>query len=624
MRKIILGIFFAIIFLINPGLVKAENEFATNYDVTYDIGIDGMAQITQKITLTNLTSRFYASNFTLSIGSTDVSDVLASDDSGYMPVKVENKDNKTSITVTFNQQVAGLEKSQTFTLKFKSKDFAENLGKTWEVSLPKIPDAANLKDYNLVLSVPVSFGDPTSISPNPKSESQTYDRLFFTFGKEELKKSGVSVNFGTNQIFDYTLRYHLENNSLFPVLTSIALPPDTAFQDVLVSRIIPEPINVTKDDDGNYLAWYRLPRRFKQEIIVSGSTKLYIKSKIKQPQPLSSDQIYEWTKSDHFWEKDNPSIKAALAEIYKDGIPKNSHEKAYLIHQYVVKTLKYDTARVNNPEIDRLGAVTVLNNPDSAICMEFTDLFIALTRAAGIPAREMDGFAYTQNKKLRPLSLSRDLLHAWPEYFDDQKGWIMVDPTWENTSGGVDFFNKFDLNHMALAVKGVSSQIPPVSDDVKVTVSNTDFLAKPQPEIEIISPGQIWAGFPSSLTVKVTNRGNAVMSSQILSINSSQIKVQGQDSVALSAIPPFGSATYKFNLKTPFVWQSFKEPVTIQLGTLKLDKEITIVPLFLFSPFPQIFFALIFLIVSTYLAILGFHIYKKRVRKKRKNDPKLS
>jgi len=53
--------------------------------------------------------------------------------------------------------------------------------------------------------------------------------------------------------------------------------------------------------------------------------------------------------------------------------------------------------------------------------MEFTDLFIALSRAAGIPAREINGFAYTDDIRLRPLDLVTDMLHAWPEYYDEEK-----------------------------------------------------------------------------------------------------------------------------------------------------------------------------------------------------------
>ncbi len=53
------------------------------------------------------------------------------------------------------------------------------------------------------------------------------------------------------------------------------------------------------------------------------------------------------------------------------------------------------------------------------------------------------------------------MLHAWPEYYDKEKGhWTAVDPTWGNTTGGVDYFTMFDFNHIVFAIHGVSSSQP--------------------------------------------------------------------------------------------------------------------------------------------------------------------
>lgn len=607
------GVFIPLLFfLFFPLPVQADDEFSTSYDVSYEVKSDGLTDVTQKITLTNLTSQYYVSNFTLTIGSTQVSDVIASDDGGVMETKADtSSNNKTAINVKFNQQVAGIGKKQTFTLKFKSKDFAQNLGKTWEVNLPRIPSSDNIESYNLILSVPSIFGDPTSISPRPKSESQTFNRLFFHYSKEQLD-SGVSVNFGTFQIFDFNLKYNLENNSLFPIITSVTLPPDTNYQDVLISRISPEPLNVTIDEDGNYLAWYKLARGVRQEVTVNGSAKLYIFPKFKGGFPLSEKERYELTKVDQYWEKDNPAILAVLREIFKNGTPKGTRDKAKLIYKYVVETLKYDVGRLDRESIERIGAVTALNNPNTAICMEFTDLFIALARAADIPARELDGFAYTQNPNLRPLSLTRDLLHAWPEYFDESSGWIMVDPTWENTSGGVDYFNKFDLNHLVLAIKGFSSRSPYTSSEVKSTISSTDFTGKPQLDIQIDVPDAVWAGFMHPSSIKITNHGNALQKAANLTINTGGTEILGASAVDLNPIPPFGSTTYQFNLRPSFIWKEFSDVVEVSVAGQKFTKQIQIKPFFMFIPIPYLFAGVTVFIVLIYGVTLAVHFYQKK------------
>ncbi len=619
--KKIFGLLLLVIFsLIYPKHALADNitakEFSTSYDVTYEVEEDASTQVTQKVVLKNLTSQYYASDFTLSVGSTSVTDIQASDDQGVMGVKTNVTDGKTAITVNLGQQVAGIGKTQAFTLKYKSNDFTEVVGKVWNINLPRLPEGANVDSYNVVVSSPVSLGDPTFIYPDPKSQSQTFDRLFYTFDKDQLTSSGISLSFGETQIFDFTLKQHLNNTSLFPLLTSVALPPDTSYQEVAINRLDPQPINVTVDSDGNYLAWYRVPRRSEEDITIIGSAKLFLKPLSQYQTALTPSQQESLTKADRYWETTNPSVQAVLREIFKDGPVKDAQEQARLIYQYVVSSLKYDNNRFKNGGIERLGAATVLSNPDSAVCMEFTDLFVALARAEGIPARELDGYAYSQNPTLRPLSLSPNLLHSWPEYWDGNKGWVMVDPTWENTSGGIDYFNHFDLNHLVLAVKGESSQTPLVSDDVQVNIGQNDFVGKSQLNVTVDAPQTLWAGFPATATVTVANHGNAVQDKTTLNLATSQVRILGPATVEIGPIPAYGSATVTVPLRTPNVFQSLNDTLNIEVAGQKITQSLSVKPIYLLVPLPYLFVILIGIMVILYGGILGIHIIRShRFRK---------
>jgi hypothetical protein len=71
------------------------------------------------------------------------------------------------------------------------------------------------------------------------------------------------------------------------------------------------------------------------------------------------------------------------------------------------------------------------------------------------------GYAYTQNKDLRPVGFSKDILHTWPQYWDETTAqWISVDPTWENTTGGMNYFPTTDFNRIIFAIQGTSSTSP--------------------------------------------------------------------------------------------------------------------------------------------------------------------
>jgi len=606
-------------------------DFATSYDVLYDVSEDGTTTITEKVALKNLTSQFYANQFKLTIGATEIFDIKGSDPAGPLEITTQQQDTSTTISVKFNQQVAGLGKILPWTLQFKSKDFAQNLGKVWEIRAPRISSSTSLESYNLTISVPTSFGEPTLISPNPKSQTVSQGKLFLTFDKEQLKDVGVSASFGTHQLFDFDLSYHLQNEGLVPVLTNIALPPDTAYQDIIFQFIDPHPINVTLDEDGNYLAWYKLGRNQKLDIRVLGSAKIYSSSKVKNP-ALDEDLRKKYTKADKYWEKDHPQIVALLDNILGTTHPQNTEDIARLIYRYVVGALNYDQSRleqnVNTADqgVERFGAVTALNTPKEAVCMEFTDLFIALSRAAGIPARELDGYAYTANTSLRPLSLTRDVLHAWPEYWDGTRGWVMVDPTWENTTGGVDYFTKLDLNHFVFAIKGVSSTQPiPAgsykfqgidTQDVGVSLSEDDFLGKPQIKVSITTSDPILAGIPSKVKVTILNVGNALFPPTPFSLSSEKINILNhQSSINMGAIPPFGNAEFEFNIRTPSLFESFEDEFKVRIGEQEFNQKVSVKPFLLFRTIPLIILSTVFIIVAIYGAVLGGLLYRRRVLK---------
>lgn len=603
---------------------RSGQEFATSYDVIYDVSEDGITTVTEKVILRNLTSQYYATQFKITIGATDISDVVASDPAGVLETTVEKKDNTSILSVKFNQQVVGLNKELSWNLKFKSKDFATKVGKVWEVSIPKLFSISNLENYNLTLSVPESFGEPTLMSPPAKSQSVSFGRMVFTFEKDQLADFGVSASFGIIQLFNFDLAYNLENPNIVPILTNIALPPDTAFQDIIFQRIEPEPINVTVDEDGNYLAWYKLNRGERLTVRTIGSARIYSKSKIKNAtlDPKLKD-IY--LKPQKYWEKDNPLITTKVSDILTSSENLPTKDKALLIHRFVVNYLKYDASRLSS-NIERLGAVTALNNPDSAVCMEYTDLFIALARAAGIPARELNGYAFTSNTSLRPLSLNKDILHAWPEYFDEQIGWVMIDPTWESTSGGVDYFNKLDLSHFVFVVKGVSSENPvPAgsykylgqdSHDVKVTLSEVDFLGKAQLDVKIDTVGSILAGFPTKVRIRITNLGNTIQPSANFSIDSGQLKILDNQTTQTGPIPAFGFAEFEYNGRTSSLFDDFDGSIVINVSGQQFKKDIKVKPFIIFQTFPLALVSTILGIFILYFLILGGFIYKKRYIKR--------
>ncbi len=433
MGRLILFIISAFLFLgfINPAYAA---DFTFDYDVFYDVQATGVTRVRHEITLTNEVTDYYARNYTLTVFSEDLDNISVSDPGGTIIPIITKKEGQTTLTVPFNLQVVGRGKKLPFTIAFDSRDIAERKGKIWEIIVPGIEKNEKIKSYTIHLSVPRSFGKAAYFAPPPDENG--------VWTLETLNGGGVTAGFGEQQNFAFNLEYFLENLSGKLETQEITLPPDTAYQKVTLTRLSPPPKNVRVDRDGNWLAEYVLEKEEKLAIVAEGLANVYL---IPQAQslPLTDEERGLYTKEQPFWEQ-TEEIKQKASTL----------QTPRAIFDWVVATLSYDYDRVE-PGIKRLGAKVALQNPTRAACMEFSDLFIATARAAMIPAREIHGFAYTTNSRLQPLSLVSDVLHAWPEYYDDTtQSWVPVDPTWADTTHGVDYFTKLDFNHLAFAILG--------------------------------------------------------------------------------------------------------------------------------------------------------------------------
>jgi hypothetical protein len=311
------GLVLTLFCFLQPNPVLAEGEFTTNYDITYEVGADGVTRVVENITLVNTTDKFYASSYSFSISSTEMFDISAVDPNGPLQTTINTESNRTVISVQFAEQVVGKDKQYNWQLRYKSRDFAQSQGKVWQITIPRAPKLNSGDKFNLSLVVPVSFGDPTTIVPEPAKTSESNGQLRLRYTKDQVQESGILANFGAEQLFDYQLVYNLDNPNILPAIAKLPLPPDTNYQSVIINQIEPRPDNVTVDDDGNYLAWFKVPRQSKLDVSIKGLAKLTLNNS-KSTEKLSEEKIKAYTKSDKYWDTNNPIMKTTLDEILKD------------------------------------------------------------------------------------------------------------------------------------------------------------------------------------------------------------------------------------------------------------------------------------------------------------------
>jgi hypothetical protein len=442
-----------------------EEQFLIDYDLDYQISEDGKTSVTQKAVITNLQNDVIPTTYAFSANQLKIYDVIAITNGEEANTKIEGKGNENLISVVIENYAIGEGRQNTISLSYKTDDIASKSGKIWNIYIPRIQIPETTTLYNVKLSVPKLFGEKIYLSPTPVIEKDEENTKVYYFTKETFNSTGIIAAFGEYQPVNFKLKYQIKNRSILPSIKEVAFPPDIPeYQNVSFNGINPKPKKVSLDEDGNTIATYIIGPLKEMEIEVTGSARLYG----KQINPdfgrdfsgLPEDLVKKYTRAQKFWEVSSPAIQEVANEIKNDEL--NVTKNAQKVYNFIVNNISYDFDAIEKGLTERKGAEVTITEDGKWTCMEYSDLFITLARAVGIPAREVNGYALNFDDNNNPVSInleSGDFLHSWAEFYDPFYGWVQVDPTWGTTSG-IDYFTKLDTNHLAFVMKGLNSEYP--------------------------------------------------------------------------------------------------------------------------------------------------------------------
>lgn len=458
--------------IISIGLVLGKDVYAKNegitldYVISYDIQENGNTKVTQIVKLTNLVNDTIPREYSFITKQLKVDNVEAVINGKEGNPKVERDEEETIVSVPIINHSIGEGRQNIIELSYETPDIATQVGEIWNIYIPKIdiPDTTSI--YDVTLSVPESIGPKIYVSPSPDIENTVEGKRVYKFAKESFGDTGISASFGKHQVLNFKLKYQIENTSFLTTSYDIALPLDIkGVQQVSLDSINPKPIRISIDEDGNPIATFKVSPKNKLEIETRGSAR--ISGRQINPEfggkfeGLPKDLVSKYTREQKFWETNSSDIRTLANSLKDESLTVT--QNAQKIYAYITTNMKYDFDILeNNASVSRLGAKQAMNNKDNATCMEFSDVFIATARAMGIPAREINGYAFTSDETSKPISVrlnGGDVLHSWAEFYDPYYGWVQVDPTWGSTSN-MDYFTKLDTNHFAFVIKGINSEYP--------------------------------------------------------------------------------------------------------------------------------------------------------------------
>ncbi len=609
-RKIIFLFFLILFFTLSLSVNAQEKKYSVDYSFVYrpDFINYSKTEVFWSIKITHLFSDVYVKNFRVVFPvSFAVEDIKARNENEDLEMVMEKKDKNYQITINLKNPRIGKGSVNNIYLSFIQKNLFKKIGNITEGFIPTINDP-NVNTYQILLKIPVDYSQKISLAkpkPDKIEIGGSYQNIYWFNPKEKT----IYAVFGDEQYYQYRINYQLKNSGLSPSYFSIALIPETSNQIIYLDRLSPLPNDVYLDDDGNLIAKYLLLPMAKKTIELEGKVKITAKMNqqfVEFERKNISRQKNYLLSSSRYWK-----INSRPPALSKD--PKS-------IYQFVLNYLDYDYDLIDQ-NIPRYGAEKILQEKKSGMCLDYTDLFVALARESGLYSRAVIGYGYSLDKRLRPLSLQGDVLHAWPEYYAYEKGiWQTIDPTWEDTSG-IDYFHSLDLNHIAFVVYGKNDDRPAPAGfyredkGQKIFIQPTD--QKPKEIIKIKFgnlklPEKIFGNQQIKGKGEIINQSNVYLYRLPVSMRSQLLdfKINPQ---TIEIIPPLGKTEFDYQIKLKKNVQNFFAPKTDRVQLRVVDylsetKEIKIIPI----PY---FISILILVLS--LAIVFCFLFIKYIIFKR-------
>ena len=585
-----ISVFLTPLFQVNSAdCTNVSKIFSSGYGITVSFDHRGDARVKQKVSLKNLVSGCFASEYKLNINSPGVVSISGKDTLGSLITKVTKNGKSTTITAQLNDEVIGKNKTVVFELNYTLKGLAKRQGLLWNLTLPQVSTGEKIDSYNLEITVPSSFGTIFSISPQPKNIRKTKKITLLTYNKSNALNKNILASFGEHQEISFTLRHQLENKGFLSKYFTLYFPADTHKQQILYKDISPNPEKLNLDKYGNYLALYKVSGRQTIEVTIEGVAKIVGNGKTLHPPIVNSGkELSKLTESGRFIQTQDRLVQEKATEL----------KSIQSIYDFVVGYLEYDLNSYRSGRAARKGAASLLRNNKLATNLDFVDLFLALTKAAGIPSREVFGFVLTDNSGFRPTFVGKPLdsldLHVWAQVFNTEKNvWFDVDPTWGKTLSG-DYIEEVFPDRFILLTSNFGEELEALknltisSSNIKITAAAKKSSFTPRIDL-LLETDQAFAGFPVELTIKIKNNSGVGLSSARLDIATKNISLVSSDRIEIPAIFPFETKEYKVKLRSGDIFGSTSGNVSVNFysysgeGQINLSKKAPVVVNSLFS-----------------------------------------
>ncbi len=258
---------------------------------------------------------------------------------------------------------------------------------------------------------------------------------------------------------DFRVEYISVNLSL--------VPQDSSQQEVLVLKTNPKGekkegvIEFKWDKPEKELLEFKVNSR-----IISLNDIIKLKEKIKFPLTEIPKEIKKYTQPSKTIDSNNENIIRLASKLIEGE--DDLYFVVFKLAEWTKENIRYDLTTSTGQTTQK--ASWVLDNKEG-VCDELTNLFIALCRALGIPARFISGVSYTN------VESSKEGWgpHGWAEVYFPKYGWVPFDVTYGQ-------FGFVDATHIKLKESmdpdEPSTRLQWFGSDIEVEMSKLEIKTK--------------------------------------------------------------------------------------------------------------------------------------------------
>ena len=227
---------------------------------------------------------------------------------------------------------------------------------------------------------------------------------------------------------------------------------------VHIQSVTPDPSHTATDTMGNGMYSWDLsgaPRSGESQPFVirfqftASETHTNLQPGDAEPYDRGSKLFKTYTASERYIESDDAQVEALAKRLGNGATDPLSLARDF--YDYVIDNSTYVLTGTG------LHGAKSLLRTGKGECGDYAALFVALSRAAGIPARPVVGYWAKSGV---------DQTHVWAEFFIQGQGWVPVDPTMgQRIPTQRDFYFGNMDNERVILNKGFNIELVPVAPD---------------------------------------------------------------------------------------------------------------------------------------------------------------